>query len=100
MRGVGDEALQRLGSSELALLNRLELTHYFLPFLCVTSSFIVRFLISLVRIVKGVEFFPGTEDDQCKVLNIVATHELSMHVSKCDARVAGGALKLDSGDYW
>lgn len=90
----------RLGSSELALLNLLESTHYFLPFLCVTSSFLVRFLISLVRIVKGVGFFPGTGDDQCKVLNIVAAHELSMHVSKCDAIVAGGALKLGSGDYW
>lgn len=89
----------RLGSSELALLNRLESTHYFLPFLCFTSSFLVHFLISLVRIVKGVGFFPGTGDDQCKVLNIVAAHELSMNVSKCDAVVAGGALKLGSGDY-
>lgn len=34
------------------------------------------------------------------MLNIVAAHELSMHVSKCDALVTGGALKLGSGDYW
>lgn len=34
------------------------------------------------------------------MLDTVAVHELSMLVSKCDALVAGGALKLGSGDYW
>jgi len=47
-----------------------------------------------------VQGFPGTGDDQCKVLDTVAAHELSMLVSKCDAFVTGGAFKLGSGDYW
>ena len=44
--------------------------------------------------------FPGTGDNQCKVLDTVAAQELSMLVSKCDAFVTGGVLKLGSGDYW